>query len=108
MRVGYGKGLAAYLSQESACKGRYGAQMARVIFRRLNQLHAAPTLEAMRDLGRCHELKGDYIGRFALDLVHPHRLIFRPVDEAKAFLDGNSISWGKVVEVEILEITDYH
>jgi len=82
--------------------------MSGLIFRRLAQLSAAPSLETMRNIGRCHELKGERISQFALDLVPPHRLIFKPCGKEKDYLEGGSIVWKKVSEIEIIEIVDYH
>jgi proteic killer suppression protein len=46
-------------------------------------------------IGRCHPLKGNRNGEFAMDLVHPYRLIFKKIDN--------------VVElVRIMSIEDYH
>ncbi len=108
MKVSYGEDLAEYLADEKACRARYGVPMTKLIFRRLNQLLASPTLEAMHNLGRCHELKGDRAGCFAVDLVHPQRMIFKPDDETKEYLEGREIKWPKVRSVEILSIEDYH
>ena len=55
----------------------YGKNCARKIRARLDDLHAATTLEVFRTLpGRCHELKGDRKGQLSLDLEHPLRLLF--------------------------------
>ncbi|MDB5189896.1 MAG: plasmid maintenance system killer protein [Parcubacteria group bacterium] len=82
--------------------------MTEVIARRLNQLSASPSLETMRNIGRCHELKGDRLGTFALDLVHPQRLIFKPGRDKEEFMKDGSIIWKEVIAVEIIGIEDYH
>jgi hypothetical protein len=46
-------------------------------------------------LGRCHPLYGDRLGQYAMDLIHPYRLIFTQY--------GNTVDI-----VEIQEIVDYH
>ena len=46
-------------------------------------------------IGRCHLLKGDRKNQYAVDLIHPYRLVF----EKK----GNEIQIAF-----ILEIVDYH
>lgn len=60
---------------------KYGPQNARLIIQRLNELSAADSLETMvkYKIGRCHPLKGDLKGKYALDLDHPDRLIIQPV-----------------------------
>jgi len=46
-------------------------------------------------IGRCHHLKGDRKNQYAVDLVHPYRLVF----EKK----------GKEIQIaNIMEIVDYH
>lgn len=52
--------------------------MAELIHLRIDQLNAAETVEEMINfsIGRCHQLNGNREGQYALDLVHPYRLIF--------------------------------
>lgn len=108
MRVSLGSKIQKSVSDVSVCQKQFGKRMAGVIFRRLNQLSASSTLETMRNLGRCHELKDDWSGNFAVDLVHPYRLIFKPDNDNKDYLDGRTIVWKRVVAVEIVDIVDYH
>src|SRR5712691_7017909 len=55
----------------------HGAQRAKLIRRRLDDLKAAPHLQVMRQLpGRCHELKGNRAGQLSVDLDGPYRLVF--------------------------------
>ena len=71
--------------------------MAAKIAQRINELRAAPSVEMLIQfqMGRCHPLVGNRQGQFAMDLVHPFRLVFKKS--------------GKDVElVKILEIEDYH
>lgn len=46
-------------------------------------------------IGRCHPLKGNRKGQYAMDLVHPYRLVFEKI--------GNEIQIANV-----MEIVDYH
>jgi toxin HigB-1 len=88
---------------------RYGADNARRIRRCLDDLHAAVNLEIMRLLpGRCHELRGDLAGRFAIDLRHPYRLIFEPSNEPIPYKADGGIDWSGVTIIRILRIEDYH
>jgi plasmid maintenance system killer protein len=86
-----------------------GADRARRIRRRLDDLRAAPTLEAMRNLpGRCHQLGENLDEIFSLDLDHPYRLLFVVAnDPIPRMLDGG-IDWCKVTGVKILGIKDTH
>ena len=72
--------------------------MAELIHLRIDQLMAADPVDQMVkfSIGRCHPLHGDREGQYALDLVHPHRLIFiRVNDEIKIV---------RIVEI----VDDYH
>ena len=76
---------------------QYGRQMAEKIQFRIDQIRAADSIESLVQLhiGRCHSLTGDRNGQYAMDLVHPYRLIF--------------CEKGKNIEIAlILEIVDYH
>ena len=76
---------------------KYGVLMAEKIQMRIDQICAMDTVEHLvqHKVGRCHPLKGDRKNQYAMDLVHPQRLIF----EKK----GNEIQIAN-----ILEIADYH
>jgi len=93
----------------SKLKGEYGPRMAELIQERLASLAAADNLEVMRTLpGRCHELTADLKGYVAIDLVHPLRLVFRPLDDPPVKPDGSGFDWRCVTSVEIWRIGDYH
>lgn len=71
--------------------------MAELIHLRIDQLNAAETVEEMINfsIGRCHQLNGNREGQYALDLVHPYRLIFVKIDD-------------QIQIVKIIEIVDYN
>lgn len=76
---------------------KYGKEMAEKIWLRIDQIKAALSVEMMIQfkLGRCHPLKGNRKNQYAVDLVHPYRLVFEK----------------KGIEVQIaniMEIVDYH
>ena len=76
---------------------RYGRRMAEKIHQRIDEITAADTVEMMVQfhIGRCHRLIQNRDGQYAVDLVHPYRLVF----EKK----------GDIVQIaNILEIVDYH
>lgn len=75
----------------------YGAQMAEKIDMRIGEISAADTVEMMIQfrIGRCHPLTQNRKGQYAMDLVHPYRLVFEK--------NGNEIQI-----TNILEIVDYH
>ncbi|NCC31001.1 MAG: killer suppression protein [Chloroflexia bacterium] len=87
----------------------YGAEHARRILKRLNELQAAANLEVMRSLpGRCHELKHNRAGQLAIDVRHPYRLIFEPAHEPIPRKDDGGLDWSKVTNIRIVEVEDYH
>lgn len=75
----------------------YGREMAAKIHQRIDEISAADNVEMLIQyrIGRCHTLTQNRIGQYAMDLVHPYRLVF----EKK----GNEIQ-----VANILDIVDYH
>lgn len=81
----------------SVAERKYGSKMAEKIHQRIDQIKAASSVEEMIQfrIGRCHPLHHNRQDQFAVDLVHPMRLVF----EKK----GNDIQIAYIIE-----ITDYH
>lgn len=81
----------------SIARKDYGLEMAAKIIQRINELRAADSVDMLVQfqLGRCHPLKGNRLGQFAMDLVHPYRLVFIKNEEG-------------VQLVTIIAIEDYH
>lgn len=75
----------------------HGREMTELIHQRIDEITAADTVGIMIQfhIGRCHPLKHDRKGQYAIDLVHPYRLVFEK--------HGNTIQIA-----HILEIVDYH
>lgn len=75
----------------------YGNEMSEKIHMRLDQIRAADTIEEMIQyhIGRCHPLSNNRKGQYAVDLVHPYRLVFEK--------HGNAVQIA-----HIMEIVDYH
>ena len=75
----------------------YGPRMAELIQQRHDEIKASGNIEFMIKyrIGRCHELKGNRSEQYAVDLVHPYRLVFEK--------RGNEIQIA-----HILEVIDYH
>ena len=94
-------------NDDKAARKKLGKRSADVLRKRLDDLRASDNLETMRHLpGRCHELKGDRAGQFAVDLEHPKRLVFQPLDGVPR-VDGG-FDWSTITTIEIVEIVDYH
>lgn len=75
----------------------YGREMAEKNNQRIDEISAADTVEMMIQfhIGRCHSLSQNRKGQYAMDLVHPYRLVFEK--------EGTEIQIAN-----ILEIVDYH
>jgi plasmid maintenance system killer protein len=102
--------LAEMCASEKVLLRKCGTVRARKIQQRIKDLRAAETLEDMRKLpGRCHELHGNWAGHLSLDLDHPYRLLFRPVDAPEPEPgSGGGLDWKQVRRVAIVEIVDTH
>lgn len=75
----------------------YGKEMSEKIHQRIDEISAADTVEMMIQfhIGRCHPLTQNRKGQYAVDLIHPFRLVF----EKKG---------AEIQIANILEIVDYH
>lgn len=90
-----------------AARKALGKRCAEILRKRLDDMQASESLQTMRHLpGRCHELKGDRGGEFAIDLEHPKRLVFEPLDGAERA--GGGLDWSSITAIEIVDIVDYH
>jgi proteic killer suppression protein len=71
--------------------------MANVIHLRIDQIHAFETVEMLIqfDVGRCHQLIEYRKDQYAMDLIHPYRLIFERQKE-------------RIKVIRIIDIADYH
>ncbi|MCQ2515490.1 MAG: type II toxin-antitoxin system RelE/ParE family toxin [Saccharofermentans sp.] len=75
----------------------YGNKMSEKIQMRIDEIRASDTVEDMikYHIGRCHPLTNNRKGQYAVDLVHPYRLVFE--------------KRGKEIQIAlIIEIVDYH
>lgn len=81
----------------SEAEKKYGQKMADKIHLRIDQIRAADSVEQMIQfgIGRCHQLHYDRDAQYAVDLVHPMRLVFEKKEN-------------EVHVVNIIEIVDYH
>jgi proteic killer suppression protein len=88
----------------------WGAKRARVVRRRLAQLAAAESLAVVSSLppARLHPLVGDRDGHFAVDVMHPFRLVFEPYHEDVPRLADGGVDRAKITAIRILDVEDYH
>lgn len=91
------KSIEKVCTNAHAAEKQHGAPMAEKIHQRIGEIAAADTVEMMiqYNIGRCHPLKGNRRGQYAVDLVQPYRLVFEK--------NGDVIQIAK-----IMEIIDYH
>lgn len=84
-------------------KAKYGDIQAVRIIRRISELQAAANLHDISQLPqtRLHSLTGDRKGQFAVDILHPYRIILTASDGSTADLRTIKI-------VHIISIIDYH
>jgi plasmid maintenance system killer protein len=87
----------------------FGADRAKRIRRRLDDLRAVAVLEDMRNfLGRCHELLYARSDQLSLDLDHPYRLIFEPSYDLLPKKPDGGLDWTKISSVTIVGVEDTH
>ncbi len=88
----------------------YGAPMARVIMMRMAVLRAARNLGLVPSTppDRRHQLVGDRDEQFAVDLVHPYRLVFEANHEPLPRKDDGGIDTEQVTAITVLDVVDYH
>ncbi len=88
----------------------FGTENAKKIRNRMAVLWAAknlaevPTVPPMRR----HQLGGNYEDHFAVDVKHPFRLIFRPMNDPLPKLADGGIDLNAITEIEIVIVKDYH
>jgi len=97
-------------NEEASLKRAFNARMVRAIVLRMAVLRGAKALSLVPSIKpvRCHPLLGDKKGQYAVDLIHPFRLVFRPNHQPVPLKDDGGININEVTAIEILEVTDYH
>lgn len=102
--------LAKTFNSERALNREYGERMARVIMTRLAVLSNARTLTLVPTTRpeRRHQLTGQRSGQYAVDLVHPHRLIFEPNHVPAPRRQDGGVDTDRVTAITIIGVVDYH
>lgn len=99
--------LADTCASEKAMCRQFGSARAKKVALRLQQLELADNLEHLKNVvPRTHALRGDFAGKVALDLDGPYRLIIEPLLPEDH--EDSDMDWSAVIEVTVIEITDYH
>ncbi|GGK24559.1 killer suppression protein [Salinarimonas ramus] len=102
--------LANTVNSADLLERRYGPRIARAIRARLAILAAAANLADVPSTPpvRCHQLRADRDEQYAVDLVHPHRLVFEPDDDPIPRLPDGGIDRTRVTAIVVADILDYH
>ncbi len=102
--------LARTFNSQAELTKKFGPRMAKVIVVRMGVLQAADNLGLVPPIKptRRHQLGADRDEQFAVDLVHPHRLVFVPDHNPIPRLEDGGIDLHAVTAIEIIEIVDYH
>lgn len=99
--------LRALCEQERLAVKTLGQACARKLRGRLSDLVAAAHVRELLT-GRPHPLKGEWHGRFSLNLHGGFRLVFEPAHDPVPTLDHGGIDWAQVTRITIVFIGDYH
>jgi proteic killer suppression protein len=83
----------------SLAQKEFGANIGNRLTQRIGELLAASSLKDIMAIpsARLHKLEGSREDLYAVDLVHPHRLVFRPILE-----NGNDIR--KLERITVIRI----
>lgn len=102
--------LEKVLSVEKTLNRTYGQQMARRIMTGLAVLGSVDNLARVPTTGslRCHQLSSNRDEQFAIDLVHPRRLVFEVDQDPVPRVPDGGIDREQVTRILITEIIDYH
>ena len=102
--------LAKVFNSERELRKQYGDRMARTIAIRLAVLKHARTLSMVpvTPPDRRHRLAGKRKEQYAVDLVHPHRLVFEPRRGSVGAGNDADHDTGGVTAITIVEVIDYH
>lgn len=98
MQVNYkNRQIEKICTNASVAAKKFDKRTVGLIQQRVDEIHAADSVEMLVQfgIGRCHPLVGDRKGQFAMDLVHPLRLVFEVIRD-------------EIQIAEIQEIVDYH
>ena len=93
-----------------ALKKAFGNRMADTIGARMAVLRHARTLSMVPATKpeRCHQLEGRRAGQYAVDLVHPRRLVFKPNHDPMPQKETGGIDTDQVTAITVIQVTDYH
>ena len=102
--------LAELFDSERDLRRAYGDRQTKIILARIGVLANAGTLAMVPHAPpqRLHQLVGGRQDQFAVDLVHPYRLVFEPDHDPIPRKEDGGIDLTEVTAITILEVIDYH
>ena len=102
--------LEKVFNSASALKKTYGARMARTIEMRFAVLKNAGTLSLVPTTPpeRRHQLTDNRDEQYAVDLVHPYRLVFKPNHDPLPRREDGGLDPDRVTAITVIEVIDYH
>lgn len=97
-------------SVDGEAKKVLGKNSEKKLKQRLTELKAADVLSDISHLppARLHELTGNRVGVFSVDLEHPYRLLFIAANAPVPLKEDGGIDKSRVTEIEIIDIADTH
>ena len=100
--------LAKTCSTRKKSVRKWGDRIAKLVGLRLEELASAETLEDFRRLPHTgfHPLKGTRKRQFAVNVGHPHRLVFEPAVPPPKAADG-SLDLAAIKAIRVIEVVDY-
>jgi len=108
MKVSYAdENIEALCKHVKLATKKLGAESARKLQRRINELFAASVVLELA-AGRPHPLKQERLGQYAVDLNGGCRLVFKPTQQPPPAKADGSIDWGQVRDITIIWTGDYH
>ncbi|MBI5303490.1 MAG: type II toxin-antitoxin system RelE/ParE family toxin [Chloroflexi bacterium] len=89
---------------------RYGAIQAKLIQRRLAEIHAADRLEDLRSLpqARYHQLRENRAEQISADVEYPYRLIFVCANDPVPRNPDGGLDWTRVTAIVIIGVENTH
>jgi plasmid maintenance system killer protein len=84
--------------------------MMKKVNKRMKEISASYNLEDLKLIpaGKCHELKGDRMGEYAVDISGNYRIVFIPDHHPILVKDDSSIDCIRITKIRILGTDDYH
>ena len=101
--------LKAQLTTPLELKKTYGS-IAQKVNLRLQQMISSPTLTVLQSIpgAKCHQLKGNMVGKWAVEVSANYRMIFELDHDPIPKNPNNSIDTNLITKIKILSVEDYH